>query len=418
MRPIQSEIRSLNEQDFPAMVNLESEAYPGIKITTEEEKRKLAEKLLEQAKDPSLHFYGAYRENLLVGVMRLHDFSMQCYEAQISTGGVGSIAVDFLHKKEKIARDLILYYMDHYAHLGASMAVLYPFRPDFYRQMGFGYGTKMNRYEIKPQYFPAGKKEHVRRLEKADRELLLACYQRVMPKTHGLIAKGKADLDRLFNPPANHLLGVQIGDEVQGYLMYRFASKRPDNFIHNDMHVYELVYENPAALHELLAFLHSQADQIHDIVLYSQDEDLHHLFSDPRNPSENLFHSISHETNTQGVGLMYRLLDTRKWFELMAGHNFNGQTLTVKFNVQDDLLPHNNSSLLVQFDHGRALLGQEIYDVEVSMDVSDLSSLVMGCVQFRSLLNYGRATISNERFTDAVNRLFIPTRKPICTTEF
>ena len=321
-------------------------------------------------------------------------------------------------KKEKIARDMVVFYLDHYIERGASMGVLYPFRPDFYRRMGFGYGTKMNRYEVSPAQFPDGDKSHIRRLSQADREALLACYQRVAAKTHGLMDKSKTDLDRLFNPPANHLVGVQMDGHLRGYMLYRFASKRPDNFIHNDMHVYELIYETPQALQELLAFLHSQADQIHDVIFYTQDDDLHHLFFDARNPSENLFHSVTHETNTQGVGLMYRLLNAKSWFEAMAGHNFNGQTLTVKFNIQDTLLPHNNGSLVISFLHGLPIIGRDHFDVEVGLDISDLSSLVMGCVHFRSLLDYGRASISDPRAVETVNRLFITAQQPFCTTEF
>jgi predicted acetyltransferase len=418
MRPTQSEIRPLPAEEFPALVNLDTEAYPGIKVSTVDEKKIIVSKFQEQARDPLIHFYGAYRNQNLVGVMRLHDFTMQCYEMPMLTGGVGSIAVDLLHKKEKIARDLMIFYLDHYYEMGAPLAILYPFRPDFYRKMGFGYGTKMNRYEIKPCHIPAGTKTHLRRLQKTDADALLACYQRVMQKTHGLIRKGKNDLNRIFDPPANHILGVELKHELTGYLVYKFSSKRPDNFIHNDMEIVEMVYENPQALQEMLSFLQSQADQIHDVIFYTQDEDFHHLFHDPRNPSENLFYSVSHETNTQGVGVMYRVINIRKWIETLATHDFNQQTLCVNVNIRDSFLPQNNGSVIVNFENGLAKLDRDSFDVQVNMDISDFSALAMGCVQFSHLLLYGHAEISDQKYSEQVNKLFLTPHKPICMTEF
>jgi predicted acetyltransferase len=418
MRPIQSEIRPLSHEDFLPLVDLSADAYPAMKLNTEEEKKLAAARLQDQASDPLITYYGVYRNQKLVGGMRLHNFSMQCYETQMKIGGVGMVAVDLLHKKEKIARDMLIYYLDHYHAQGYPMAILYPFRPDFYRKMGFGYGTKVNRYELKPAVFPTGPKDHLRSLERSDGDALQQCYQRVMNKTHGMIAKGKSDLNRLFNPPANRLVGMELDGALRGYLVYKFSSKRPDNFIYNDLEVLELVYENRQALQELLSFLNSQADQIHDIILTTQDEDLHHLVADPRNPSENLFHSVSHETNTQGVGIMYRVLNTRKWFEELSQHNFNQQTLRVNFNIMDTFLPQNNGCTIVHFKNGWAKLADNGFDVEVRMDVSDFSSWVMGCVQFNSLFHYGRADLSDECYLDTVNRLFFTSQKPICYTEF
>ncbi|MBI9050583.1 MAG: GNAT family N-acetyltransferase [Anaerolineaceae bacterium] len=418
MRPIQSEIRKLTIDEFPAFVNMDTEAYPGMKINTEEEKKKIVSRLEEQNKDNTINFYGAFRDGQLMGIMRMHDFVMQVYETQMPTGGIGSVAVDIVRKKEKVARDLLVFYLDHYYEIGAPMAALFPFRPDFYRKMGFGYGTKMSRYELNPAQFPTGNKAHVRHLTADDRKALFECYQRVARKTHGLIEKGKNDLDRLFIPPTHRLIGVDLDGQIQGYIVYRFQSKKPDNVIHNDMEIIEIIYENKTAFLELMAFLHSQADQIHDIIFDSQEEDFHHLFFDPRNPTENLFHEVYHESNTQGVGVMYRILNTRRWFAMLRDHNFNQQNIQVKFNITDTFLPQNNGSVIAHFRDGLASVAEDNYDVEVSMDVSDFSSLAMGCVQFESLLLFGRATISDDAYLSQVQKLFLTHKKPICTTAF
>ena len=418
MRPIQSEIRKLSLEEIPAFVNLDTMAYPGMRVYSDEEKKRIVSRVEEQFRDPTIIYYGAFREGKMLGSMRFHDFIMQVFENQMPTGGIGSVAVDLVHKKEKIARDMLVYYLDHYYDRGFPMAALYPFRPDFYRKMGFGYGTKMSRYELNPINFPAGNKEHVRHLSVDDRQAVYDCYQRVMSKTHGLMSKSKNDLDRLFNPPQYKKVGVEINGRIEAYLVYRFQSKKPDNFIHNDMEIIEIAYENRTAFLELMAFLHSQADQIHDVIYDSQDEDFHFIFFDARNPSENLFHEVFHECNTQGVGIMYRIINNQKWFQMLPDHNFNGQTVKVKFTITDTFLPGNNGSLIVHFVNGKAVLNQDTFDVEVKMDISDFSSLAMGCVQFENLLLFGRAQISDEQYLPQVQKLFLTDKKPICTTAF
>ena len=418
MRPIQSEVRKLTVQEIPAFINLDAMAYPGMGIHTDEEKQRIAGRIEGQFKDPTIVYYGVFRNDDMVGGMRLHDFIMQVYENQMPTGGVGSVAVDLVHKKEKVARDMLIYYLDHYYERGFPMAALYPFRPDFYRKMGFGYGTKMSRYELNPANFPAGNKEHVRHLSENDRQAVYDCYQRVMGKTHGLMAKSTNDMNRLFRPPQYKKVGVEINGRLEGYMVYRFQSKKPDNFIHNDMEIIEIAYENRTAFLELMAFLHSQADQIHDVIYDSQDEDFHHLFFDPRNPSENMYHEVFHECNVQGVGIMYRIINTRNWFKMLPDHNFNGQNVKVKFNITDTFLPQNNGSVIVHFVNGKAVSDQSEFDVEVSMNISEFSSLAMGCVQFESLYLFGRAQISDEEYLPQVQKLFLTDKKPICTTAF
>jgi predicted acetyltransferase len=44
--------------------------------------------------------------------MRLYDFTMKLLSTRTLVGGLGSVAVDLLHKKEKVARDMILRFMD------------------------------------------------------------------------------------------------------------------------------------------------------------------------------------------------------------------------------------------------------------------------------------------------------------------
>ncbi len=70
-------------------------------------------------------------------------------------------------------------------------------------------------------------------------------------------------------------------------------------------------------------------------------------------------------------------------------------------------------------DEGRArLVDGGAADVELSMDISDFSSLVVGAVEFGRLHAYSRATISEEAYVPLVNKLFRAGKPPWCLTHF
>lgn len=178
-----SDIRKLTEEDVD-LVSIMVNAYPAFRP---ENIAKHRENFLRaMAEDSTIEFYGLFRDGKMLGSIRLHDFRMQLHSVRIAAGGVEMVAVDLLHKKEKVCKELIQFFLDRLRDQGVSMALLYPFRPDFYKQMGFGFGSKMHRYSTPPAQIPRrGDKNNVRFLTVADREELRAFYNRKMEQTNG-----------------------------------------------------------------------------------------------------------------------------------------------------------------------------------------------------------------------------------------
>ena len=414
-----SEIRVLAPDDFEPLARIFAEAYPGFKITTEEEQKQFAERALKlHEEEPTAQFHGLFRDGELQGIMCFYDFSMNFLQARIPTGGVGQLAVALLHKKEHVAREMMGYFLRHYRRRGAPLTALYPFRPDFYRKMGFGYGTKMNQYRIKPAAFPKGpSKGRVRALTEDDRDAVVACYNRFAGQTHGMMEKTEREVRRLLSAPRHRIVGCVIDGEIKAYMVFTF--EEGESFILNDIQVQELIYEHAEALSELSTFLHSQADQIRHIIVNTQDEYFHCLLLDPRNNSDRLIPDVYHETNAQGVGLMYRVIDAPRIFDLLHERDFGDQTCTLRLTVLDSFLPENSGSTMLRFQEGRVQrIEEEAYDVEIRLDVAEFSSLLVGCVDFFSLVRYGLADISDPGYLEAVNRIFAVERKPVCTTSF
>lgn len=411
----------ITETDYDQLVTLIGSAYPGLKLTTADNKKAFKERMQKaQASESGTQIYGAYHEDQLIGAMRLHDFQMNLYGKSLLVGGVGMVAVDLLHKKEKVAKDLVTYYLHHYLDRGATLALLYPFRTDFYKKMGFGMGTKMNKYRIPPANFPKGpSKKNLAYATSEDKKALVACYLRFMRTVNGLIEKSVDEFSRILDHPDNWTVCFKKDGVILGYFVYSFKNVNDENMMQNDLIVKEWVYETPEALSEMCTFIQSQSDQINRVVLYTQDEYFHFLFDDPRNETYRVLPHVFLESNTAGVGVMYRLLSVKQFFQQVSYHSFGGQTLSLTITVTDSFLPENNGSTTIHFNQGfPTVIEDRAGDVEIRLDISDFSSLVMGSVTFRGLLKYGLVTLSNTAYTDRIHQLFLTPEKPMCMTAF
>jgi hypothetical protein len=277
----------------------------------------------------------------------------------------------------------------------------------------------MNQYRIKPSTLPrALRKENTQYLTEKDVDGLVDCYNRFAVRTHGMIARTSIEISNIFAPGKTTVIYKQ-GEIVEGYVSFFFKKTGEQNAMNNDIIVKELVYDNLEVFKQLLDFLHTQLDQINRIVINTQDEYFHYLLHDPRDESDNCFAPVYHQSNLQGVGLMYRIIDTALFFSQLEGHSFNNESIKLKLNIMDSFVEENSKPIIVEFKNGKPLVvGGMNYDAEISMDISDFSAMAMGCVEFRALLRLGLAEISDKSYAENVNNLFKTKDKPICTTMF
>lgn len=422
------DVRPLTASDAAAWTEIIGNAYPVMDLHTTEAREAQAERIRQRFNEPALYaptarWYGLFEGDTLLGGMRLHDFQMTCFETPLLVGGVGMVAVDLAHKKEHIARDLIAFYLRHYRERGAPLAILYPFRPDFYSAMGFGYGPKMNTYRVAPEALPArGDGSRARFLRDEDRASVVDLHNAIAARTHGMIALAPDAAPHYLARPEWRLVGWYGPDgALRGYLAFSFELPNShSNFVLQDIIVHELIYADSEALLGLLAFLRAQRDQARAIIFHTLIDGFHYLLADPRNGSERLTPHVYHESNTQGVGLMYRLLDVRRFFTALPDHRFGAETLTLRLTLRDSFLPEQDGGLVVRFEQGAARVESDDApaEVELGMAVGDASALLMGCVSLRSLYDLGLAEVSDAQAVSRLDALFRTERPPICLTPF
>lgn len=413
-------IQLIPEKDLPDFMTIVANAYPRMNLSTPEERERTLNHLLRlQNEEPTSHMYGVYRDGILRGGMILYDFTMTVFSIPTLVGGVGLVAVDLLHKREKICKDMISFFLDYYKKKGSFLTSLYPFRPDFYKEMGFGFGTKLHQYRLHPDQLPARTREHIHFLSAKDTSALVDCYNRYAMRTHGMMKlTSKRKVERLMDDPLTRIVGYKAGDTIQGYLIFTFKEAETENFVINDIRVREFICETREAFWELLTFLHSQKDQIRYCIINTHDECFHHLLDDPRYGEDMLMPHIYHETDRGGVGLMYRVIDVRRAFEVLKDHNFGGLDCRLRIDIEDRFYPENQGSYIIHFEKGIPKLGRNDFEVSICLEISDFSSLIMGVVPFDKLHIYGLAEISDCGYIDIVTRLFAWPEKPVCTTEF
>jgi len=409
-------IKKLGNTQLTDLARICTNSYPAIPLSLE----KYAEKMYSQNEYDFMTFYGLYNEEGLIGGMRLHDFEMNLLNHKIFAGGVGSVAVDLLHKKEKVALEIIKFFIYHYKERGASMALLYPFRPDFYKNMGFGFGTSMNQFKIKPCDLPKGNtKKNIKFLSKKDAEEMCKFYNNIVNKTNGLIKKCPKEFESLFDFESTKIVGYKVDNTILGYLTFYFKKGETNSFVVNDIFVTQMLYQNSEVFLELMTFLNTQSDQIRYVIINTQDENFRFTLNDPRNNSDRILVSVYHECNTQGTGIMYRVINIPKLFEDLKDHNFNNINCKLKLSILDSLITENQGSYVVHFNNGNSsVVENDDYDVEITMDIADFSSLITCATDLKSLYRYGRVMLSDASYLNTLNVLFSSDEKPLCMTDF
>ncbi len=433
---VHREIRPLEARDFESFISLSIRAYPRFGMPFEERGIGFEEEIRRQFEDPTIEPVGSFVDGTLAGVMRIFHFEMNFYDTVVPVRGLGSLAVDLPFKKQHLAKEMIQYFHESALRDGCFLTALYPFAPPFYRKMGYGYGGRIDRYEVRLSRL-FGRRE-IQRVEYLSREslpALHACYRRVFGTRHGLFDRLERQMEPLLGDGVRRLLvGVKDyrEEEIAGYAAFHFVRgydgpRGQDNLYRNDIYVDEMLYESPEALRALLGFFGRQADQARRLILRTQDASFYHLLDDPRDASENVIEPAYHQSAVTGVGLMYRLVDVPRGLKAYAAArpgvgqpSETGEAPSITLSVSDSLLPDNAGRYVVgAAAPGTAAGGRTISTpATISLDVSALSSLIMGALALDELLDLGLGELSKATARPVAEGLFPRGSGPACHTGF
>ncbi len=415
------EIRKLDWDELPRFVEIASGAYP-LMIPHQGETLDgfAAELRARMEADPRMSLHGMFRDSEMLGGMIYYDFRMNLFGTPVTVGGLGLVSVDITSRRQHAAREMVLAFLRHYDEYGAPLAALYPFRPDFYRRMGFGFGTPVYEHVLPPASLPASEmRKFVRLASAAESPQIAACYWGAFTSTHGLFEKSEADFRRPIEKGRSRVAVFEGPGGIQGYMAFSIEKAPGENPMAQDVSVTELVWNSREALEGLLGFLCSLSDQVRFVRLRIQDEEFVNLLLDPRDCSHRVFPPVAHQTAAQGIGIMYRILDLKWFFELAAGHSFGRESFTLTIDLKDDFLPGKTGSTVVRFEEGMAKVQARARPgLRLTIGIDCLTSMLLGCARMRTLYDYGLAEVSDKSAVPLLDEAFRVPRRPICWTAF
>jgi predicted N-acetyltransferase YhbS len=413
------DLRAESNDLLTGLARMLVDAYPIMHVDSTDAFERYVESLREGSAYAEARLVIAERDGALAGAMRLYDYEMNVRGLDALAGGLGSVAVSAPHKRRGVARAMVAWYIDDYRRRGAPFAALYPFRPDFYRALGFGYGTPMQRYRFAPATLQAGgARGTVRLLGEADLDALIACTERVRASTNGLIKRHSFPTRRALRNPELRFIGVEDGGMLRGSMQTRaIACDAQRN--RDELEVRDLLCEDEAYTAALLAYLHAQRDQFVRVTIESQDAAFYLAApNDPRDGSDvSVAPPAGHRVAETGLGIMYRILDVEGAFAHLPAF---AAALVLRLVVDDSFVPGTGGTWTFRFGpHGAPLRDDGAQpDATLTIGIHDLSSVVMGSLRLRDVVRHRLAALEPRERLETVDAAFAVAQPPVCATRF
>lgn len=382
-------IRRLTENDIPDYAQLYRGAYP---IFTPDQAVNMLKDQLTATQ--SRNFVAVDENERLLGGFILHDFTIYQNYNELKMCGIGGVAVALDAKKQGVAKFMLQETLRIMEEEGYPVSILYPFRHDFYQNMGWGQVGEVKEFKFHPSSLPVyPERKQVRRYQPADVNGLKTCYDRFARPQNCMAKRSDASWERRLNMRPDLFVYEEDG-EIQGYVAISFK-KHDSSFLKNDIVVNEMVYLNRKAYFGLLGFLASQFDQISSIYLYTRRNDpFHHLLKEPRREDE-IMNRLYHYSQRIGLAWMFRALDVEK--TLMARVNYNAANLEVTFHIEDSFLPNNAGMYTLVLKDGKPEVCRERQsENQIKLDISTFSQLYTNYLTLSDAIQLGRVEVRNE----------------------
>ncbi len=419
------EIKQISPEYIEDYLTIYLNAYPAYKNIGDEGRNKYRPRILHSMKnDKNIHFYGLFEDGKLIAQMKLIDFSINIFGKMQKSVGLMALGVHPMHKKKGAAKEMVKFFEKYTFETGAIVAMLLPFRMDFYRKMGYGYGSKMEEYSLPTINLPQSSKEEFSKIQfigssQEDTSMLLNCYSNFVKQNHGMLEKFEDEIRDYQDDSDTRRVGYFENEKLMGYVTYNPICESQVNYTVNKMEVTELVYLNQNALHALLGYLRNQSDLAQKTIIRTGEPDFYHILPSAQNTSGNYIDYGFLETNISAVGTMYKIVDPATFIQTTDYRKFIPANITVHF-IYTNEFEHKKEELSVEFtiDGKWKTVTNKNANVTLECTLADLSSLFMGSAGFASLVRLGAIKINNSAYIDILDLLFHTSQKPWTNTDY
>jgi hypothetical protein len=283
--------------------------------------------------------------------------------------------------------------------------------------MGYGFGSKINRYRIKASNFPKYKDtSSLKFLDYFNIDEIITTYNEYQKQNHGILNKISDEIYDLKVNSKNIIVGNYNNKDLTGYLIFEFEEGNDNNYTLTNMIIKEFVYLDNTTFKKLLGFINKQTDQINLVQIDICNENFYHIFDNCLNDSNNYIPYGYLETNTQAIGPMYKILDIDLALNKYNYRNYNNVNLDLRLNIINEC--DNIEEHIIKFRQGFITTKQDNYDVSMTISINHFSSLFIGAISINDLYQYGLIEVDDLSYLDILNLAFIVLNKPQCNTDF
>lgn len=417
-------IRKLTPADMAGYMEIYLNAYPAGKDLSEDCYDKYAARHTQSMEEfDHVTYYGLFEGEQMAAAMKLIDFDINLYGKMRKATGLMALGVHPLHKKKGIAREMVQFFENYTKESGATVALLLPFRMDFYRKLGYGCGTRMDEYHIPTGQLPKADKDAIAKLRymgTGDIDKVLDCHKAFVEKNHGQLYKFEEEIRDMRSDDEVRRIGYFDGEELKGYAAFTFVNTSDCNYTLNLMDVKELVYDDDKVLKALLGGLRMQEDLAQSVIIRTGEPDFYHLLDSPQDVSGNYIDFGFLQTNISAVGTMYKIVDIERFMDAAYNRIFPPVDFSAEFQVYDEL-KDSTETFVMSFEGGRWFY-EDPADVEtatrIKINLSDFSSLMMGSAEFGGLARLGVVETNNPGRTRLLDYLLHAEQKPFTNTDY
>ncbi|MBQ9015458.1 MAG: GNAT family N-acetyltransferase [Firmicutes bacterium] len=434
-------IRELKPQDIEQYLTIYLNAYPAFKDLDAACYEEHRQRNLRNIQLPDVEYVGLFDGETLMASMKLVHFDMNLYGVMTPALGLMSLAVHPLHKKKGLALQMMKYYEDRAKELNSPVLPLLPFNITFYRNMGYGLGSKRALYHLPTVNLPKGGiTRDLRFLNEDDFDAMIDCYTAAAAVTHGMIRKTGEELGDLRADEVTIRLGAFQDGRMTGYLAYRFENASETNFTQNRINVTELIHLDAETLTSFLEYLRRQADLAQSVKISSGDENFYHILSDPQDLSMEYLPYGYLQVSREFIGYMYKIVDYPEFFRLTADRPTGMDTVTARIEYEDAFAkavrylvmeaggPQGGWRLLEQ---GTLAAGASAdpagassdeagasADVTIRCSESDLNALLMNAARLQPLYELGAVRTDDPAALRRLDATLYYSQKPYSNTDF
>jgi predicted acetyltransferase len=340
-------IRRAEQNDIQPLAELWARAFPGER-TVEQRVRHLETGGVFGGIDTA---WVTVREGRIVGAFRGYSLTQHMHGTAWRMLGLAAVAVDETVRRSGLGRELCVNAIRIGRERGDVFSVLYPFRPDFYHSLGWGYVGEMYAFRFRPESLSAKPTiGTVRRATPDDIAAIAACYTRVARESNGLITRTSRIWRSHLEGDGTHVY-VTGTRGINGYTIVNYGrAPSPDD---RPLHVREIVAEDQHNYDTLVAWLASQRDTWR-IIQYdaSRDERFDLRLVEPRPPGFRTARYLWTPVARVIRGPMLRVLDVQAALEQRAQWR-SGTPIRFTLSVTDDMVPENKGPFVVDFNGDR-----------------------------------------------------------------